>query len=80
MVDQRLRPGTARYGQVARPSDGSWNSAATVASISGVTRMSLSDITIRSCRAAASMRSRLKTLAFGYGGSPVTMSRDGICG
>ena len=40
--------------------------------------MSLSLITTRSLAAAASMRSRLNTLALGYGDSPVINSRAGI--
>src|ERR1035438_3612046 len=46
----------------------------------GVTRTSLSAMTIRSWRAAASMQSRLNTLAFGYGGPPGVNNWDGGAG
>ena len=59
-VDQKLRPGTARYGTGGQAELRILELGGDhVASMSGVTRMSLSDITSRSCRAAASMRSRL---------------------
>ena len=78
--DQMLCPATALYGHVATPSFVSWNSPATTRSMSGDTRISLSLITNTSCRAAANIRSRLKTLAFGYGGSPTTSNCAGTSG